>query len=41
MTLFTEAPLGFAGATIPILLGGHTLVGPGLRVLLGSGSAPR
>jgi hypothetical protein len=30
-----------AGASIPILLGGHTLVGPGLRVLLGGTSAPR
>ncbi len=30
-----------AGAPIPILLGGHTLVGPGLRVLLGGASAPR
>jgi CTP:molybdopterin cytidylyltransferase MocA len=33
-----------AGAPIPILLGGHTLVGPGLRVLVGArvgGSEPR
>ncbi|HXR27332.1 MAG TPA: hypothetical protein VN771_05665, partial [Candidatus Baltobacteraceae bacterium] len=29
-----------AGAPIPILLGGHTLVGPGLRVLVAASAEP-
>jgi len=33
-----ELTASAAGATIPILLGGHTLVGPGLRVLAGARS---
>ncbi len=35
-----ELTASAAGAAIPILLGGHTLVGPGLRVLVGARPAP-
>jgi hypothetical protein len=30
-----------SGASIPILLGGHSLVGPGVRLLLGHGAVGR
>jgi hypothetical protein len=30
-----------SAAPIPIVLGGHTLVGPGLRLLLGRGGSAR
>jgi hypothetical protein len=35
-----ELTAAAAGARIPILLGGHSLVGPGIRLLLGRGRVP-